>query len=989
MDETGEGCAIRYDGNPLAARPDENLIDLLVRHGRYLPHICYHPSLGPVQTCDSCWIVVDGAVTRGCTVRVRDGMTIESRHRGAEAARTEGLNRLFRKHELYCSLCDNNNGNCEIHEAVHKLGVAHQAYPFRSKPYDKDESNPFYRYDPDQCILCGRCVEACQTVQVTETLSIDWEAENPRVLWDGGQPINESSCVSCGHCVTVCPCNALMEKSMIGHAGPFTGWPAALKRDAIDVVKAVEPAVGFRPLTALSKVDQAIRAERTRKTKTVCTYCGVGCSFEIWTRDRHILKVQPVPEAPANGISTCVKGKFGWDFVNSPDRLTTPLIREGDTFRPAGWDEALSLIARRLGEIKAAHGPDALAVVGSSKCSNEEAYLTQKLARAVIGTNNVDNCSRYCQTPATTGLTRTVGYGGDSGTFADIQQAELVLIIGSNTADSHPVLATKLRRRKKLHGMKFIVADLRRHEMARRADLFLKPEPGTDLIWLSALSRYILDQGLEDKNFLAERVNNLDAYRDSLAPYTLDYAEEVAGIPRAQLIQAAEMIVAAKGVCALWAMGVTQNNAGSDTSTAISNLLLVTGNYGKPGSGGYPLRGHNNVQGASDFGVLSDYLPGYRHVLDPGHRAAVGAIWGVEIPDRKGLNNHTMIGAVHDGALKAMYIVGEDMAIVDANTTYTQAAFEKLDFMVVQDIFMTATARFADVVLPGAPSLEKEGTFVNTERRIQHFDPALPPLGDSRPDWRILVDLARAMGADWDYEGPSDVMDEAVRCAPLLAGVRYDRLRGFDSLCWPVDADGHYPTLLYKDRFHFPDGKARLYPLAYIPPAETRDNEYDVHLNNGRVLEHFHEANLTGRVAGLVAKVPELYVEVSEEMAAARGYKEGTVVRITSRRGAVKAKVHVTPNVGPHDMFLPEFSVDEPVNALSGNHADAVTSTPAYKQIAVKVEVLERDAAPALPRSNPRFGRPTPRRGVEVERKWARPDYAPPPAPDEREGGLI
>jgi formate dehydrogenase major subunit len=409
-------------------------------------------------------------------------------------------------------------------------------------------SNRFYRYDPDQCILCGRCVEACQNVQVNETLSIDWESKHPRVLWDGGEQIAGSSCVSCGHCVTVCPCNALMEKSMLGHAGYFTALPKEALNKMIDLVKGIEPEIGYPPIMQVSETEASMREARVNRTKTVCTYCGVGCSFDIWTKDRRILKVEPA-EGAANNISTCVKGKFGWDFVNSAERLKVPLIREGDGFREASWEEALHLTVTKLSEIKAAHGPDAIGLIASSKCSNEEAYLMQKLARAVVGTHNIDNCSRYCQSPATQGLFRTVGYGGDSGSISDIARASLILIVGSNTCESHPVLATRVKRAQKLHGQKVIVADLRRHEMARRADIFFRPEPSTDMVWLSALSRYILDQGLAKQEFLDQWVNGLAEYRKSLEPFTLEYASQICGVPIETLQTVAHEIAAAESVC--------------------------------------------------------------------------------------------------------------------------------------------------------------------------------------------------------------------------------------------------------------------------------------------------------------------------------------------------------------------------------------------------------------------------------------------------------
>jgi formate dehydrogenase major subunit len=509
-----------------------------------------------------------------------------------------------------------------------------------------------------------------------------------------------------------------MEKSMIGHAGFLTSLPKKTLNGMIDIVKEIEPEMGYGGILKVSEAESAMRESRIRRTKTVCTYCGVGCSFDVWTKDRHILKVAP-EHGPTNGISTCIKGKFGWDYVNSADRLTTPLIREGDKFREASWEEALQFVARRLTEIKTTHGPDAIGLISSSKCTNEESYLMQKLARAVVGTNNIDNCSRYCQAPATTGLFRTVGYGGDSGSIRDIENADLVVIIGSNTAEAHPVLATRVKSAHKLHGQKLIVADLREHEMARRADLYIRPNPGSDLVWLSAISRYILDQGLEHKAFIQQWVNGLDGYRKSLEPFTLEAAEQACGLSIETLKKVAHMIVEAKGVCILWAMGITQHTMGSDSSTAISNLLLITGNYMRTGTGAYPLRGHNNVQGAGDQGAAPATLPGYQSVDDPEVRQRFEASWGVKLPATKGLDNHLMVDAIHDGKLKAMYLFGEEMSLVDSNANYVQAAFNKLELFIVQDIFFSHTCAFADVVLPAAPSLEKEGTFTSTERRIQ------------------------------------------------------------------------------------------------------------------------------------------------------------------------------------------------------------------------------------------------------------------------------
>jgi len=968
---------ILINGSRKEAAEGERLIDVILRSGVELPHVCYHAQLGPIQTCDTCLVDIDGELVRACATSVSPDMSVRTATDRAQAARTEAFDRILSNHLLYCTVCDNNNGNCVVHNTTKMMAIDHQNLPFQTKPYQVDYTNPFYRYDPDQCILCGRCVEACQNLEVNETLSIRWEDPHPRVLWDGGSTIGESSCVSCGHCVTVCPCNALMETSMLHHAGFLTGLSKHSIDSMIDIVKGVERETGYEAILKVSEAEEKMRETRTRRTKTVCTYCGVGCSFDIWTKDRHILKVEPA-EGPANGVSTCIKGKFAWDFVNNKDRLTTPLIREGDRFREAGWDEALDLVATRLAEIKAKDGADALAFIASSKCTNEESYLMQKLSRAVIGTNNIDNCSRYCQAPATTGLFRTVGYGGDSGSIADIEKADLVVIIGSNTAESHPVIATRVKRAHKLHGQKLVVSDPREHEMARRADVFLHTRPGTDMVWLSAISRYLLDSSLANTAFLAQWVNGLDEYRKSLEPFTFEFAAQTCGLSVETLKQVAHAIAEAERVCILWAMGVTQHSNGSDTSTAISNLLLVTGNYMRPGTGAYPLRGHNNVQGASDHGSMPNFLPGYQSVNDPEVRSRFEDAWKVTLPSTKGLDNHEMVEAIHQGKLKAMYLFGEEMSIVDSNANHVAAAFGKLEFFVVQDIFFGVTCKFADVVLPACPSLEKEGTFTSTERRIQRLYQVFEPTEGSRPDWQIVQQIANRLGAGWNYQHPSEVMDEIASLTPMFAGVNYERLEGYKSLQWPVAADGSDQPLLYTKQFAFPEGKARLFPLAWRELAERPDAEFDLHLNNGRLLEHFHEGNLTYRSPGIKEKTPGTFVEVSPELAEERGIQSGSLVQLTSRRGRLRVRAVVTDRVHDGELYMPMNSAECPVNVLTGSHTDPVTHTPAYKETAVKLTVLNEKGENPLPRTNSRFGHPTPQRGVEVERKWKRPDYRMP-----------
>ncbi|WP_281657869.1 formate dehydrogenase subunit alpha [Halobacillus sp. Cin3] len=969
-----EHTVVKINGTEyLADHPDQTLIQLMNKVNEQVPQICYNESLGPIQTCDSCIVQVDGELVRACGTKVKAGMKVQTQLPHVHKAQKEALDRVLEKHELYCTVCDYNNGSCEIHNTMAEFGIEHQERPFQPTSYEKDYSGTFYRYDPDQCILCGRCVEVCQDVQVNETLTIDWERQEPRVIWDNDVPIDQSSCVNCGQCSTVCPCNAMMEVGMEGEAGFLTDTEPGILKSMINLTKKVE--TGYGPLFAVSDSEAAMREETIKKEKTVCTYCGVGCSFDVWTKDRQILKVEPSAQSPANGISTCIKGKFGWDYVNSDDRLQKPLVRRGDHFEEVEWDEAMQYVVDRMKKILAEKGPDHLAFIASSKATNEESYLMQKLARQVIGTNNVDNCSRYCQAPATKGLFRTVGYGGDSGSIDDLGDSKLVITIGSNTAESHPVLASRIKRSQKLLGHKLFVFDLRKHEMAKRADRFYQPKSGTDLVWLSAVTKYILDQGWEDKNFLNDWVNGFDEYRESLEPFTMAYASDLTGIPQEELKQVAEEVATSESVAICWAMGVTQHMLGSDTSTAISNLLLITGNYGKPGTGAYPLRGHNNVQGCSDFGSMPNFFPGYESTEDDEVRARYEKAWGTELPKETGMDNHEMIEAIHDGELSMMYVMGEDTGIVDANINYVTAAFEKLDLFIVQDLFLTKTAEYADVVLPASPSLEKDGTFTNTERRIQRLYKSFDPLEGTKPDWEIIQLMAGYFGVDWGYEHPSEIMAEAAGLAPLFAGVTYERLEGYNSLQWPVAEDGTDEPLLFTEGFPFEDKKAKLYPLTYELMYDTNE-EYDLHVNNGRLLEHFHEGNMTYRTSGIRRKTPNAFIEVSEELAKERGIEEGAEVKLISESGEATGQVTVTDRVRGKEIFLPLNSNGKSaINYLTDNRVDKDTDTPAYKEIAVKMKVLKKKGKSPIPKNNHRNGNPVPQISVKVQKKWQREDY--------------
>ncbi|MBY6041211.1 MULTISPECIES: formate dehydrogenase subunit alpha [Bacillus] len=971
-----QSIRVKIDGTEYETPEGSKILDILNQNGIEIPQICHVPEVDPIQTCDTCIVEVNGKLQRSCSTAAENGMSISLTSGRVKEAQTEAMDRLLENHLLYCTVCDNNNGNCTLHNTAEMMGIEHQKYPYTPKDDSKcavDMSHPFYRYDPNQCIACGQCVEVCQNLQVNETLSIDWERDRPRVIWDEGVAINESSCVSCGQCVTVCPCNALMEKSMLGQAGFMTGIKEDVMEPMIDLVKNVEP--DYTSIFAVSEVEAAMRDKRTKKTKTVCTFCGVGCSFEVWTKGRDILKIQPVSDAPVNAISTCVKGKFGWDFVNSEERITKPLIRKNGAFVESSWEEALDLVASRLGSIKAEHGNGSVGFISSSKITNEDNYVIQKLARQVFETNNVDNCSRYCQSPATDGLFRTVGMGGDAGTIKDIAKAGLVLIVGANPAEGHPVLATRVKRAHKLHGQKLIVADLRRNEMAERSDLFISPKQGTDQVWLMAVTKYMIDQGWHDQAFIDENVNYFEDYKETLKKYTLEYAERITGLSQDTIIRIAEMIRDADGTCVLWGMGVTQNTGGSDTSAAISNLLLATGNYRRPGAGAYPLRGHNNVQGACDMGTLPGWLPGYQHITDDEARAKFEKAYGVEIDGKPGLDNIEMLHAIEEGNMKAMYLVGEDMALVDSNANHVHDILSSLDFFVVQDIFLSRTAQYADVILPAVPSLEKDGTFTNTERRVQRLYQALPTLGDAKPDWWIIQEVANRLGADWNYTHPSDIFSEMASLSPLFGKASYDVLSGWNSFLWG-SFTGESTPLLYEDGFNFPDKKARFALSDWVEPAVFPE-EYDLHINNGRMLEHFHEGNMTNKSKGIQSKVPDVFVEVSPELAAERGICDGTMIRLVSPFGAVKLNALVTDRVRANELYLPMNSTDKDsaINFLTGPAYDSRTHTPAYKQTKVRMEVLGSCDTPPLPKTNPRNKKRHPQNGVEAQRKWNRPGY--------------
>ena len=533
----------------------------------------------------------------------------------------------------------------------------------------------------------------------------------------------------------------------------------------------------------------------------------------------------------------------------------------------------------------------------------------------------------------------------------------MTVLIGTNTAEAHPVIASRIKRAQKLFGQRMHVFDIRKHEMAERADEFYQPKPGTDLVWLSAVTKYIIDHHLHDIEFIKEWVDNFDEYYESLTPFSLEYTEEVTGISKARLISFAEECAKAESVAICWAMGVTQQDIGSDTSTAISNLLLVTGNYRRPGTGAYPLRGHNNVQGASDMGSMPDQFPGYQMIHNDEIRSKFEKEYGVTLNPTPGRDNHQMMDGIHEGQIHSLYLYGEDTGIVDSNINYVQSALEKVEFLVVQDEFLTFTATYADVVLPASPSLEKDGTYTNTERRIQRINQALSPLGDSKPDWVIFQLIAKRMGFDWNYSHPSEIMDEIARLTPSYSGVSYERLEGFNSLQWPVAPDGTDQPTLYLDGFNFDNKRAKLFELTF-DNFFKEDEVYDLHVNNGRVLEHFHEGNMTYQTEMIKYKMPHAFVEISPELAKDRDIHEGAEVKLISDTGEATLVATITDRVKGKEIYIPlnndAMSNGDigAINKLTNSDVDYATHTPSYKRTHCRLEVITRKGKSPLNPTN-------------------------------------
>jgi len=890
---------VTIDGRETRVEPGTTVFEAASSLGIHIPHLCHHPILKPSGACRLCVVEVEGArgLMTACTTPVADGMKVETRTPRVVQARRVIIDLLLSNHPQDCLTCDS-CGDCRLQDYAYEYGVEKSSYVGERGGRGYDESNPFIARDHDKCILCGRCVAVCQEVQGVAAIDYVGRGFTTKISTPYDDPLEDTPCEFCGNCVQVCPVGALTPRRSAGLG----------------------------------------RTWETRKVDTVCPYCGVGCRIDLHVRDGRIVGASGA-DGPANHGLLCVKGRFGYEFVGSPDRLTTPLVRRNGSLKPASWDEALGLVARRFSEIRERSGPDALAGLSSAKCTNEENYLVQKLVRAVFGTNNVDHCARLCHASTVTGLAHAFGSGAMTNSIEEIAEADALFIIGSNTTETHPVIALRVREAVS-RGARLVVADPRRIELANIADIYLRQRPGTDVALLNGLMHVILEEGMHDVDFIETRTEGFADFHQALEEYTPERVEEITGVPAEDLVKAARIIGSAQRVSTLFAMGLTQHTCGTDNVLSVANLAMLTGNVGRHGCGVNPLRGQNNVQGACDMGALPNVYPGYQKVDDADARSRFEEAWGVSLPEKPGLTVVEMMDAAAKGDIKGMYIVGENPMVSDPDVGHVEEALKKLDFLVVQDIFLTPTAELADVVLPAASFAEKEGTFTNTERRVQALSKALDPVGESRPDWRIVCDLARAMGYEMRYGSPADVLDEIASLTPIYGGIRAHRL-GREGLQWPCPDEGH-PGTAFLHAGRFSRGKGRFSAVRFAPPAESPDDEYPFTLTTGRILYHYHTGTMSRRVEGLNELRPGAYVEISPSAADGLGVADGDQVTLVSRRGRVRATAKVTPGIADDVVFMPFHFAEAAANRLTNPALDPKAKIPELKVCAVRVEKAAR-----------------------------------------------
>ncbi|MBA7564703.1 Formate dehydrogenase H [subsurface metagenome] len=736
-------------------------------------------------------------------------------------------------------------------------------------------------------------MRACAEITVQEILDFAERGGKTFIAAGLDEKLAETDCVSCGACVQACPTGALTEK-----LARFQG-----------------------------------RSWEFRKVETTCPYCGVGCQIELNIKDDHIVKVYGVDNGSPNRGHLCVKGRFGLDYVHHKERLTTPMIKKKGRFIEASWE-----VARRFKELRHKYGSDSLAGLSSAKCTNEENYLFQKFIRVCFGNNNVDHCARLCHASTVAGLGRAFGSGAMTNSIKEWGKSDVVLVTGSNTTEAHPVIGYYLKYLTIYQGLKLIVIDPRAIELTKYAKIWLRQKNGTDVAWINGLMNIIIQEGLYDEGFVENRTENFAQFRKTVARYTPQKVEEITGISEKELIAAARMYASGKRSSIVFSMGITQHTTGTDNVLSLANLAMLCGNIGREGTGVNPLRGQNNVQGACDLGALPNVYPGYQKVTDEQIREKFEKAWDARLSSKEGLTAVEMIEAAKDGVIKGLYIMGENPMLSDPNLNNVRKGLENLDFLVVQDIFLTETARLADVVLPGVSFAEKDGTFTNTERRVQRVHKALPEIGDSKQDWQIILELSERMGYSMSYNSVAGIMEEIASLTPIYGGISFARLDR-EAVQWPCPSSDHPGTpYLHKDKFT--RGKGFFTPIDYISPAELPDREYPFLLSTGRILYHFHTGSLSRRSKPLDSIVPEGFLEMNPVDAKGLKIRDGDWVNVSSRRGKVKTKVKVTERVDERAVFMSFHFAESAANFLTNDALDPVAKIPEYKVSAVKIEKI-------------------------------------------------
>jgi len=887
---------IKIDGNKISARRGENLLAVAKQNNIYIPSLCYHRKLTPTGACRLCITKIKGmkGLIAACTVSVSDGMEVTAFDEELEDARRNLLDYLLAEHNQASDMSYKD----EFKALVAAYGLddpAKRQYPslWKSLGYPVDDSSPVLTYDASKCIKCFRCIKACDEVQGKNVLSFAKRGITSYVI--GGFGVwGASECDGCGECIQLCPTGAIVEKPN-------------------------------RDILRTSGADKHVI--------TTCPYCGVGCQIEAAVKNNRIVRVDGVEGLKPNDGRLCVKGRFGYEFVGSRERLSRPLIKRNGQLIAAGWDEALDLIAAKFNAIKKKHGSDALAGYASAKCTNEDNYIFQKFIRTAFGTNNVDYCTRLCHASTVTAMLHSLGDGAGSNSIEDYETADCVLVIGNNMIETHPVTATFVKRGI-ARGAKLIIIDPKWTPLVKFADIWLQPRLGTDVALLNGLIHIIISEDLYDKDFVINRIEGgLQAFEE-LKKLASDYPpEKVSAITG---IDPDKIPLISTG------MGVSQQVTGTNTIFSLINMCLIAGQIGKVGAGLNPPRGQNNVQGASDVGCSPIIYPGYIPVTNDENRKKVAAIWNFPyeaLPAAIGLTTVEIMQAAHNGTVKGMYIMGENPMLTDPNQKHTREALEGLEFLVVQDIFPTETTVFADVILPGVAFAEKNGTFVNSDRRVTRVRRAVDPPGMARQDWEVLSDVARRMGYPLKtYQDESEIFDEIAAVTPIMAGISYDRIEQ-EGIQWPCPTREHPGTgTLFLDKFHTPSGRAILNPVEYIPQTEKTDAAYPFLLNTGRILYQYHTCTMSRRNKALTDFANQSYVLMHPDDVTKLGLKKGQRLKIVSRQGEIDTRLKVSAEVLPGELFMPFHYGESPVNALTRHVLDPLSKIAPFKLTACRVE---------------------------------------------------